>query len=329
MAGGQPLSEAVADQAAEWLTLLMSGEAGDGDRQRWQQWRSAHPDHERAWLHIEAVTSRLQQMVEPRAAYQALSPYAGKDSGRVPGRRKALQLLWAGMALGAGTLAWRTETARQLVADHRTATGERRTVELPDGSAITLNTASAIDVRFDAERRLVHLVRGEVLVVTALARQGRVDARPFIVQTAQGRMRALGTRFAVRQWDDGRTSVAVLESAVEIAPERAAPQLLRAGQRAVFTRDAAELAAMAADGGDTAWTRGQIVADQMRLGDFLADLARYRPGLLRCDPAVADLRLSGVFPLQDTDAILRALPEVLAVQVRRRSAYWVLVEAAR
>ncbi len=86
MAGGQPISEATADQAAQWLTLLMSGEASHEERQRWQQWRAAHPDHERAWQHIEAITGRLKQM-EPKAAYRTLSPYVAAPRGAHPSAR--------------------------------------------------------------------------------------------------------------------------------------------------------------------------------------------------------------------------------------------------
>ena len=328
MAGGQPLSEAVADQAADWLTLLMSGEATSDDQARCRAWRRAHPDHERAWRHIEAVTGRLQAM-EPRAAYQALSPYAGHAHGTgLSGRRKALRaLLWGGMAMGGGLLALRTDTARQYAADHRTGTGEQRSITLADATRITLNTASAIDVHFDAQRRLVRLLAGEILVATGHGQDRQADARPFFVQTGEGLIQALGTRFTVRQWPDGRTSVAVLQSAVEIAPQRGAAQRLQAGQRATFTRGAVQ------DGGavqerDAAWTRGQIVADEMRLQDFAHELARYRPGWVRCSPEVSGLRLSGVFPLDDTDRILAALPSVVPVQVRLRTRYWVALEAA-
>lgn len=327
MAGGQPLSEAVADQAADWLTLLMSDDARPEDQARCQAWRHAHPDHERAWRHIEAVTGRLQAMA-PQAAYQVLSPYAGGARGAVAAaRRKALRLLlWGGVATGSGLLASRSDTARQYAADHRSGTGEQRSITLADATRITLNTASAIDVRFDAQRRLVRLVAGEILVTTGHAGDGQSDARPFFVQTGEGLIQALGTRFTVRQWPDGRTSVAVLQDTVEIAPEMGRRQLLQAGQRATFTRGAVP------DSGplqerDAAWTRGQIVADQMRLQDFADELARYRPGWIRCSPEVAGLRLSGVFPLDDTDRILSALPSVLPVQVRLRTRYWVVLEA--
>jgi transmembrane sensor len=321
MAGGLPLSEATADEAAAWLTLLMSGEASEDDRHRWQRWRSAHPDHERAWTHIEAVTGRFKHMV-PGAAYQALSPYA-KAAPASPGRRQALNLLlWGGLAGTAGLLALRTPMGQQALAQHRTGTGEQRDLTLADGTRITLNTGSAVDLRFDARQRRLRLVAGEVMVLTA------PDARPFIVDTAEGSIRALGTRFTVRQWE-GRTSVAVLESAVEITPLDATtrPAVLRAGERTSFTRGSWEAASALAEQ-DAAWTRGQIVADGVRLGDFMAELGRYRRGFVQCDPAVADLRFSGVFPLHDTDRILSTLPNVLPVQVRLRTRYWVTVEAA-
>ncbi|WP_454728010.1 MULTISPECIES: FecR domain-containing protein [Cupriavidus] len=325
MAGGQPISEAVADQAAEWLTLLMSGEAGDEDHRRLQQWRAASAEHERAWQHIEAVTGRLKSM-DSRAAYKTLSPYAGPKS---PGRRRAVGLLAWGGAIGvAGMLATRTRTWQTVAADYRAGTGEQRSVVLSDGSRILLNTASAVDVRFDGQRRLVRLVAGEVMIVTGHALVGGVpDSRPFIVETEEGRIRALGTRFTVRQ-EPGRTVVAVLESAVEIAPDDApgSPLTLRAGERATFTRLAIDPVSPVGEQ-DSAWTRGQIVADDIRLGDFLADLARYRPGIVRCEPAVAGLRVSGVFPLDDTERILSTLPRVLPVQVRTRTRYWVTVEA--
>lgn len=349
MAGGYPISEAVARQAARWLTLLMSGEATDEDCRRWKQWRLAHVDHERAWLHIEAVTGRLKDL-QPKAAYQALSPYtkpdAGPDALEGRGRRVALRtLLWAGGAGTLGLMASRSQTWQQVAADHRTGTAEQRRVTLEDGTVVTLNTASAINVRFDGQQRQVRLVAGEVLIVTGHA-AGRPtgntadltadltagghadDPRPFVVETAEGRIRALGTRFAVRQ-RPGVTQVSVLESAVEITPRNAAgqAQVLRAGERTRFTLDAIG-APQAAGTQATGWLNGQLVADDMRLGDFIAELGRYRPGIVRCVPAVADLRFSGVFPLQDTDRILSTLPQVLPVRVTLVTRYWVTVDAA-
>lgn len=322
----RPFSDAAADEASEWLTLLMSDEATDADRLRWQQWRSAHPGNELAWQQVENFTARLRGL-HPAAAYMALSPAVAPERIPAPARRKAMRaLFWLGTAGAAGALASRTQTWRQSVADLRTGTGEQRSVLLDDGTRITLNTASAVNVRFSAERRLLQLEAGEVMIATGHAAG---DSPPFFVDTAEGRIRALGTRFTVRQ-EDGRTRVAVLESAVEISPSStgsAAARTLRAGERTSFTsRDIDTPAAVNEQ--TWAWSLGQIIADNMRMGDFVSELGRYRPGILRCDPAVAGLRLSGVFPLGDTDRILGMLPSVLPVQVRLRTRYWATVEPA-
>ena len=320
MAGGHPIDTRVADQAAAWLTLLMSGEARHEDSRRWEAWRAAHPDHERAWQHIEAVTQHLKTL-EPGVARQVLWVPPRKSRRR----RTALGLLLGGTGIGAA--AWATigpEIWSRQLADQRTGTGEQRALKLADGSQITLNTASALSVRFDADHRLLRLVAGEIFVATA-ATVGRPDPRPFIVETAQGSIRALGTRFSVRLEED-RTRVAVQESAVLVTPSAgAAPRIVQAGEAALFSRTVV----VASSGPvDFAWVRGQIVAEDRTLGDFLAELGRYRAGVLRWDESVASLRLSGVFPLQDTDRILITLPTVLPIRVIRRTRYWVSITAA-
>ena len=68
-----------------------------------------------------------------------------------------------------------------------------------------------------------------------------------------------------------------------------------------------------------------LVASNLRLADFLTELDRYRNGSLSCDPAVADLRLSGTYPLADSDRVLTALPGILPVEVRFLTRYWVRI----
>lgn len=324
MAGGLPLDQDVADQAADWLTLLMSGEATENTQRGLQAWREQSPDNERAWKHVESVTGRLTG-VDPHAGYRALSPYADLPS---PNRRKVLSLLLWGGAIGAtAAVATRTPTWQTAVADYHTATGDQRLVSLGDGTRVLLNTASAIDVRFDARERLLRLIAGEIRIVTGHAdRAGQSDLRPFVVETDEGRVQALGTRFTVRQ-EDGYTVVGVEESAVNITPTNAPDAALRLPQqqRASFTRNGIRDKTPLQDR-DVAWTRGQLIADNQRLGDFLKELARYRTGIVRCDPSAAELRFSGVFPLTDTDQILNTLPSVLPVVIRLRTRYWVTVE---
>lgn len=330
MACGMPISEATADAAAHWLTVLMSGEATAQEREQWLQWRAAHPEHEQAWQHVETVTGRWKALAPP-AAYQALSPYAPASAEPVPGRRRALHLLaGAGVTCTLGFLASRTPLWREYMADYRTGIGQQRQVALDDGTRITLNTATAVQVHLDHQSRKVRLIAGEVLIETGHPATGQPpDGRPFWVETPQGRVRALGTRFAVRLLD-GHTRVAVLQSAVEVLPAAAASQsrVLKAGWQTDFTLKAINEATAARADQTEAWARGLIVADDMRLADFAQELERYRRGLVSCDAAVADLRISGVFPLADTERILDTLPLVLPVQVRMRTRFWATLEAA-
>ena len=331
MANGHPISGAAADAAAQWLTLLMSGEMTDSDYQCWQQWCAAHPDHECAWQHIETVTARFREL-KPSAAYKSLSPLANPtNAGKPgsPGRRKTIgTLLWLGTAGVSSMLLSRTQIWQQTIADYRTGTGEQRAIYLADGTHVMLNTYSAIDVTFDAQHRTIRLITGDILITTSPAHTLISDPRPFIIETAEGHIRALGTRFTVSQ-REGRTHVAVLEHTIEITPATAPDRkhILPAGQQLSFTRHTLN-DTVPVNKQTTAWTQGQIIADNIRLGDFITDLGRYRSGLLRCDPAVAELRLSGVFPLDDTDRILETLPSVLPVRVHQRTRYWITVEAA-
>lgn len=178
------------------------------------------------------------------------------------------------------------------------------------------------DVAYTPEIRLLSLHAGEILVETAADRM--VPPRAFVVHTAHGHVRALGTRFTVRT-DARGTRVAVLRDAVEIA---AGPGtvVVREGQRVRFT-----VAALGTpdrlDEAETSWTGGALIVSDWRLGDLVAELARYRSGHLGCGAPVAGLRVSGAFPLHDTDRALAALEQSLPVRITRRTRFWVSVEA--
>jgi len=317
-AEGQPIDLHVAMQAAEWLTTLMSGEVTPCERLQWQAWRAAHPDHERAWTHIEKVSGGLQGL-DATASRQALM-----QRPRASTRRQALSMLGWIAAIGMAT--WggvRTQAARTLLADFSTPLGQRRSVTLADGSVLQLNGDSAVNIRFDGAQRRLELVRGEIFISTA--RKAGTPYRPFLVETVHGQAQALGTRYSVRQ-DDAHTSVAVEQGAVRLTPrEGSASVLLQAGQASSMTAQAA-LPAHGVSGDIWGWRHGLLLADDMLLRDFLHELSRYRHGLLGCDDAVAGLRISGVFPLADTDAVLASLPNSLPVAIRFRTRYWVQVE---
>ncbi|HEM7895858.1 TPA: FecR domain-containing protein, partial [Burkholderia cepacia] len=229
-----------------------------------------------------------------------------------------------------GGAAWMAEPARRAAiwpADLRTAVGERRTVTLADRTVVVLDTDTALDVRFDAAARGLRLLRGTIMVTSS--HDDRVPARPLVVATAQGELRPLGTRFAVRQ-RDGATRVEVFAGAVRVQPDDAAAgaRVIAAGEGADFTRDAIGVQAPL-DAYASAWTGGMLVASRMRLADLVAELDRYRRGSLRCDAAVADLRVSGTYPLDDPARVLDTLKATLPIDVHYLTRYWATVVPAR
>lgn len=107
-----------------------------------------------------------------------------------------------------------------------------------------------------------------------------------------------------------------------------AARIIGAGQQVVFNANAID-APEALDAGALAWQRGMLLADAMRLADFAAELARYRPGVIRCEPQVADIRVSGAFPVHDTDAALVMLVSTYPLLARTRlGGYWVTLSPA-
>lgn len=314
-----PLAPEVLEEAAEWLMRLSEGGLSDHERAEWERWKVSSPERDRAWARAQLLQSKLGGL-PPALAMSAL------DRPSHPERRAALgklALLLAVMPVGWGS--WKLAQTQQWTADYRTRVGERREWVLADGSRITLNTDSAIDVLFDSQQRLVHLRAGEILVQTV-----QDASRPFLVSTGQGRMQALGTRFTVREWN-ARTHLAVLEGAVKVMladNRQVAPLVVNAGQRTDFS--AQQFAALTpADRNVSAWTQGMLMADNMRLADFVAELTRYRRGFVRYDPAIANLRISGAFPIADTQRTLNMLVQTYPVRANGHlNGYWVSLSPA-
>ncbi|WP_431018806.1 FecR domain-containing protein [Burkholderia cepacia] len=323
--GAPAVPPQVARRAVEWWVDRQAGRTGEAFDAALARWRAEDPAHDAAWRHIETMQQRLGGLtagLDPQAAHAALlSPRAGRRRAAV----KALAVL-----LFAGGAAWMAEPARRAAiwpADLRTAVGERRTVTLADRTVVVLDTDTALDVRFDAAARRLRLLRGTIMVTSG--HDDRVPARPLVVATAQGELRPLGTRFAVRQ-RDGATRIEVFAGAVRVQPDDAAAgaRVIAAGEGADFTRDAIGVPAPL-DAYASAWTGGMLVASRMRLADLVAELDRYRRGSLRCDAAVADLRVSGTYPLDDPARVLDTLKATLPIDVHYLTRYWATVVPAR
>ena len=314
----KPVSARVLDAAIAWQLTLDSGDGNLAAHGEFDKWLASDEEHARAWHQLSMLDQRFSVASGPARA-ALLQPREGiRQRVRKLGSGLASVVLVCGLVLFAGQ---RYLPINYWLADQRTATGEQRTLRLADGTLINLNTHSAIDVRFDDKRRLVVLQEGEILIET-----GHDDSRPFIVETREGSLRALGTRFIVKREDNG-TRLSVLQSAVAAQPEALHREhIFKQGQQVLMRSDGLGPLQAVTTGTD-AWTRGMLVVDNARLEDVIAELGRYRSGYLRLDPQLADLRITGSFPLHDTDMALNALLPTLPVQIQQRTPWWVTVSA--
>lgn len=303
--------------AAHWFARLGAAPDDAGVQHQWQAWHNADPQHQWAWQQVAALQAQLGS-ARGALGYGVIERAEQQGLGRQ--RRTLLKGLL--LAAGFGTLGWRGyRQAPVWLADVRTAVGEQRTLRLSDGSRLTLDTASAVDIAFTASTRLLNLRAGELYLETAK------DSRPLIVSSAEGQMRALGTRFAVRQ-EANATRLSVFEHAVAVLPANAsgAPTVIEAGVAQRFDRDRL-LQRSALAGTDDAWVNGHLVVDDWALGDLIAELQRYRSGYLGCAEAISQLRVSGAYALNDIDLALAAITRALPVRVSRHTRYWTRLEA--
>ncbi|WP_460415318.1 FecR family protein [Pseudomonas sp. microsymbiont 2] len=306
----------VAEQAIAWMVRLRSGHDDARQQALFQQWLVRDAANAAAWEQLQRGLGRHYDVV--RGAPDAL-----RNTLLQPelGRRELVRGL-AGLGLFGGGfwLAARSDTGRTMMADLRTGTGERRSVSLADGSRLMLNAGSAVDLDFNRERRLLRLYRGALVVQVAAD-----PARPFIVRSAQGDARALGTRFSVEQLQS-TTRVVVLEHAVRASLPGGTQLDLTEGQAAMLHARRIEPLS-AGQGYRVDWVDGRLSVLDEPLAAVIEALRPYRDGFIRVSPKVRDLRVQGVFPLDDSERTLAALAETMPIRVERYGAWLTLIDA--
>ena len=222
------------------------------------------------------------------------------------------------IVLGASALWERVTPLDGLLGDRQTDTGERRTFALGDGSRLTLNARSSVDLQSDAAANQVHLRAGELLASAAPGSEA-----PLTVTTRQGAVRATDAHFLVRQ-EEGRSLVAVQENSVQLLAGGQSYRL-QAGQAAWLGSDDIHPAAVSPHTRG-AWQDGQLEMRNEPLGELVEALRPYRQEMLRISPAAARLRVQGVFSLDDSAQTLRTLAATLPIQVSHYGPWVTLIE---
>jgi transmembrane sensor len=222
----------------------------------------------------------------------------------------------AGAALAVLAIAYLVSHAPTYYATH---VGERRSVTLADGSHLSLDSDTQVSVYFGASFRRVRLERGRSHFDVAH------DARrPFTVSAGAETVVAVGTSFDVE-----RLPTAVLVTLIEgrvivrhvgATPRNAAaaasevPLALHAGEQLIATPNVRPAVAAADLRTELAWESGHLVFRDETLGNAVARVNRYTDRNILIEPAVADIRVSGVFNAGDVDSFVSAVTSYFPIQ---------------
>jgi transmembrane sensor len=291
----------VTREAIAWLVRMRSGLETEGDRLEYESWKSMSAERRAAAEHAE----QLWDMMGP-----ALARSKSRERGRLPVVVAAVVGLGA-ILFGAGVFG----PPQGFFPEESTGTGERRSVVLPDGSLVELDTGTSFDVAEGG--RLVLLYAGQIFVTVA-----RDPSRAFAVRTGAGTVEALGTAFNLRQ-DGAATTVTVTESRVRVTVPTAGVQPstseASAGEAITFRPDTGISLPLRADlVARTAWRRGELRFEERPLGEVMAELGRYQRGaVVFTDDSLRRLPVTGVFRVDNADSMLNAIALLAPVTITR------------
>ena len=306
--------------ATTWYAKLNAEDVSVADRMAFLSWKQASEENNQAWQKIQSIAGQfdgINPAISKATLFQTSQPKSLE-------RRRLLKGL--GIVAAATTTSWFTYQQQPwltLTADYSTPKGGQREIQLADNTKIILNTDTAINIAYSDTSRTVVLIKGEVFIETG---HGEGSHLPFIIQTRQGNVGALGTKFTVRNHGDFHT-VSVYESAVQITSASTQAQIrVDQGNTVTFGKDYFSKTEPLIAGADL-WTKGMINVANMPLKDFVLELRRYHQGVLRCDSNAENILISGAFPIKDMDMLFASLERTYPVRVDSVTKYWVTIQS--
>ncbi len=322
-------AERIESCAADWLARRDSGTWTDADQHTLDAWIAESIAHRVAWLRLASVWQRSDRLgalhapsVPAVTAVPATPPAAAPAPRQAPAPRLprfSMQRIAAGILVavaGCSWLGW--QYAQEWQSDHyATAVGARQSVSLPDGSVLTLNTATQLRTSVNASERRVWLDDGEAFFDIAHDKN-----HPFVVMAGDRRITVLGTRFLVRRQGD-QVNVTVEEGRVQIASAQGTrgsePTVLTRNQVAVASAGNLLVMSKAPKQIDDAlsWRQGKLVFDQTTLADAAAQFNRYNTRkLVIADAAVARIRIGGSFDANNMGGFVALLKQGFGLAVQ-------------
>ena len=320
------MHDAIHEEAAAWFAKRRDGRCTPREESAFGEWRerskahaTAYAETEHAWHQWKQLQSSDRMREMAAAAMAATAPRRRS----VPAVRHWGPLLAAACIVAAVVVGGIGLLPRLLATPpvtYSTSLGEQRTEQLPDGTRVTLNTETALQVRYGHGQREVVLQHGEAMFDVV-----HDAGRPFVVTAGDGSVTDLGTRFAIRD-DSGTAIVTLLQGRVEIAARDERKQLTP-GEQARYGAHVAGISVRKVDpAAVTAWLRGRLDFNGMPLAQAIADANRYSTIKLRLgDPKLADMPVGGSFRAGDNAAIATALSAVFPVRVARNDAHEIVL----
>lgn len=308
------VTDPIAQKAIEWMVQFHSGEMTDAQRLAFEQWRAESSHHEHVCQQIEKTLSKTPRL--------AATPVLRKTLNARGSRREFLQgaLAVTAAVSTAGWLFNRHTPLTGLVADLHTGTGERSTQRLADGTRITLNARSSVDLSMSVDKREIRLLKGQIYIETAPARA------PLIVHTPNGQLSLDAGAFSIAARPQGSRIVAFSDRGLLRSSDNSTTSIV-AGQ-ALLMKHAGFSPLQASGDSERSWLDGNYEINDQPLLVLIDALRDYRTGFLRVSPEAASLRVSGIFPLDNSDYALDSLAQTLPLIVTRTTGYWVTISKA-
>lgn len=292
-------------EAVAWVIRLQNERISPEDRRAFEAWLGQNPVHAQMYGKVSTVWDSPE--LSAAAASSRLHPFNAKP---VVSRRWPI---WVVVCAGLAAISlMQLDLATRWQADYRTEVGERRTVELPDRSIATLNTQSAIALLFDDEVRRIRLLEGEVLF-----RVQREEARPFLVESPEAAVRAVGTAFVVNATST-EEHITVLEGTVEVRSngQAVSPVAVTAGSQIRIEQGRPGRPYAVDVPTASAWLRGRLVVNGVPFAQVLDELRRYHPGtIMLWNHRVAETSVTGTYNVDDPVAALELLVKTVPLSM--------------
>lgn len=296
------------DEALAWLVRSTSGAMTDAQMKQMVDWLQESPDHREAFDSVRLLWEGLGALQE-RPVFHSVAKIAPV---LCPPPRKTRLINWAAAAslLLAVALSVNPDFWQARQAQYHTEAGELQTVLLADGSTVHLNTLTALASRFSSDNRRIRLFEGEAEFIVS-----KDKSRPFVVEADGYEITALGTDFIVKKHGQDLT-VTLLESAVQVGLPQSpdfTPIVVKAGQRwSANSSDVVGINPL----NIAAWRQHRLIFESEPLENVVSEINRYRKGyVFLANPALAGLKISGVFNSQHLDALLSDINKTLPIKV--------------